>query len=214
MHAVIEVPVRSLLKVEQVSSAVRDLQGRRIHNHFPGYLCLKWESRRQQRLDGLKPRFGAFFDEYLLVPGAPPGYRWYKPFRGRGRPEEWWLNNNIAGSYAPKSLRDSFSGFVEVIGDEEEGATYSLLDQHWEGASSRLLYGSRLSVVSLAAYLYRDSIIETRNAPSARDLVAIFREEFGYPSSADGREEFTSLFDDRGAEQDTSSWFDVVGEDE
>ncbi|HEY5176268.1 MAG TPA: hypothetical protein VII95_11960 [Terriglobales bacterium] len=133
------------------------------------------------------------------------------PF-SESRGDNWtpFFNRNVAGSYAPSSLR-GVSPFLQVvtIGGSRRRATYSLVRDHATKASQYLLFGKRLGVVSLAAVLYRDYGLEF-NLPNsgglvlefrAVGLVSVFRDEFGFRSEIpQEKSDFAKLFSDDSAE--------------
>lgn len=64
-------------------------------------------------------------------------------------------------------------------------ARYSLRPEHWRLARASLLGGDRVPAVALAAFFYRDYEIRgTSGRPTAQDLIAVFRHEFGYDDQA------------------------------
>jgi len=103
-----------------------------------------------------------------------------------------WLNQNVAGSYAPSSLRPE-QPFRQVV--NIEGRKYSLPYDHAKRAFQHLLFSMPVSAISLAIVLYRDFGI-AEDARSSQDLVDIFAFEFGYTDQPGGElnEDFHMLY--------------------
>jgi hypothetical protein len=58
-----------------------------------------------------------------------------------------------------------------------------------------MLFGGSIPAVALSAFLYRDYSFRGE-APTANDLVSIFREEFGFRNDhGDEKDQFDRLFD-------------------
>lgn len=203
------------MRVPVVADCLKDLRYQRVHPHFPGYLCLKRESVRVGRVIDLKPNFKEFWDTFLKVPGALPSEPYIKLFiDSTPSPDNLWFNDNVAGSYAPSSVRPGqpFGSVVLVEGSRKD-AKYSLRDRHWELAKQHLTFDAKVDVVKLAAFLYRDYAIEAEFATAAQTLVAVFRDEFGYINVAPGDTfdtEFEALFADNSKSVDGSVWFEEV----
>ena len=87
-----------------------------------------------------------------------------------------WLNENVAGSYAPSSLRlgQPFRQVVDI-----EGRKYSLPPDHARRAFEHLLYSTPVQVADLAVVLYRDFGL-LGDSVTIEDLIDIFAYEFGY----------------------------------
>lgn len=106
--------------------------------------------------------------------------------------ESFWLNENVAGTYAPSSLGPT-APLREIIEVEESGRNYkwTLNDEHWKLARLELANGNKIPVESLAAYLLRDYAFTAEN-PGAFTVVEAFAEEFGYTV---GGSAFSHLFE-------------------
>jgi hypothetical protein len=85
------------------------LREQKIHPNFAGYLCLKRTAARDGRTTDLRPDFKAFFDTFLRVSGGSEDRPYLKPFPSDVK---LWFNPNVAGSFAPSSLRPT-SPFFE-----------------------------------------------------------------------------------------------------
>lgn len=180
-----------VLKPSVVREAIRKLIKSPVHRMFPGYLSLKQQSGIHNRNEDLPFPYTEFFDQYFRVPGGDKPY--LVPFTPSDKPpdETLWVNKNVAGTYAPSSLR-SDSPFTKVVEVEEGGhnSRWGLKPNHPQLARHNLCDGQTLPAESLTVFLFRDFAFETED-PSAYTLIQTFEEEFGYEVSGP---EFTTLF--------------------
>jgi hypothetical protein len=189
-----------------VEDAVSTLYQRRIHEHFPGYLCMLWTAIRSGRTDSLHPDFTSFHDYFLRVPGRK-NYPYLRPFTSKLNPsdtEAIWLGENVAGSYAPSSIREggTLPRVIEVTG-MGQGATYALRPNHSKLALDHLAIGQRVPAVPLSLFLYRDYSFDE---PSAAAAVSVFRYEFGLEDDSD----YAQLFQDDSDASDSSDLFEYL----
>jgi hypothetical protein len=206
-----------VIKPEVAKACILELMQHRLHPNLAGYLALKREARRLGRNDRLTSPYQEFFDTFLAVPDGPGGRPYLRPFWDQAaRASQMWLNKNVAGSFAPSSLRKGVSPLLHLASIEESNGkvTYSLLPDHAELAKKHLAFAKAIPVVPLAVFLYRDVAFETDHAPAACDVVDVFRFEFGYRSdNADETSEFNALYIDDCGSRDSSAWFaDVESE--
>ncbi|RCR71490.1 hypothetical protein DUE52_00725 [Larkinella punicea] len=157
------------------------------------YLCVKRFATIQHSNENLKIHFREFFDRYLTVRNAPADKPYIIPFESSST--RIWLNNNLAGSFAPSSIRPD-NPVNTVIGVNGVGskATYSLKEKHWQTAKKNLLNGKKIPVFALASFLYRDFgfLAVDMNPPK---LIYIFQSEFGYLEEGGPSKEFEELYD-------------------
>lgn len=151
-----------------------------IHRLFPGYLCLQQQAVLEGRTKGLSFPYNDFFDSYFqVIEGDKP---YLVPFTQAENPSETslWFNENVAGTYAPSSLRSS-SPLMQVATLEEGGhnAKWALKTDHWKLARLNICDDEKIPIESLSAYLFRDYAFDTDD-PTAYTLVSAFSEEFGY----------------------------------
>lgn len=183
----------------------------RLHPNLAGYLALKREARQQGRNDRLTSPYQEFFDTFLAAPDGPPGRPYLRPFWDQAaKANQMWLNKNVAGSFAPSSLRKGVSPLLHLASIEESlgKVTYSLLPGHSELAKKHLAFAKAIAVVPLSVFLYRDVAFETDHSPTACDVVEVFRFEFGYRSvQEDEAIEFNTLYKDDCDSRDSSAWF-------
>lgn len=183
--------IRYVLEPAVVQEAIRKLIESPVHRMFPGYLSLKQQAGIHGRDDNLPFPYTEFFNQYLRVPGGDKPY--LVPFTPSEDPsdETLWVNDNVAGTYAPSSLRID-SPFTKVVEVEEAGhnSRWRLQPNHWQLARHHLCDGQTIPAESLAVFLFRDCAFETED-PSAYTLIKAFEEEFGYEVSGP---QFTTLY--------------------
>lgn len=181
-----------VLALDAVRRAITTLRPLTIHETFPVYLHLRRRASRLGRFTDLQPDWKAEPHDWLNVPGGPANKPYFRPFTSRGSsPNSFWLNDNLAGSYATSSLR----GFRSVYVDSND--EYQL-PVHVDGTPdagtvlSRVLSGQAVPAWAVATYLFRNRSFEW-NAPAPpdwSDLLAVFQEYFGWTD-----EERRTLFD-------------------
>lgn len=178
------------LRPEVVALAVKLLRHTRIHPNFAGYLCVRRTIKDGDIALAVRPNFSQFFNEFLRPAGSESDKPFIRPFKENGDPAaDVWMNSNVAGSYAPSSVRND-SPFRKVINIQGSGptATYSLLPGHSKAALTYLLFGERLSAANLAAFLYRDFGF-TGGPLTLEGLIKFFQRDFGFTE-----DEFNILF--------------------
>ena len=193
------------IRREIVARSLQRLRAQKTHTLFSGYLHLQQQAGILGKLHDLRPEFLHFFERFFLVPGHPLGTPYIKPFEKSPSKKNLWLNKNVAGTYAPSSLRPD-QPFRKVV-DIHEG-TYSLFKDHAEQARSRLL-SEKIHVADLAVFLYRDYGIDCPY-PSIQNLIDIFAYEFGYVEAegAAPNEDFNVLYSPATALSWEDDWVD------
>jgi hypothetical protein len=182
-----------VLRKRVVARSLARLRQQGTHSLFAGYLCLQRRASQLGRLEDLQPEFLAFFKQFFFVEGHPLGTPYIKPFtEQRASTKNLWLNVNVAGSYAPSSLRPG-QPFRRVV--SIEGRKYSLRPHHAELALEHLLYSTRVQVADLAVFLYRDFGLHGESL-TIEDLIGTFAYEFGYAKKLGSKpdENFDKLF--------------------
>ena len=165
------------------------------------YLCVKRAAAQQQTTENVKVDFREFFERFLTVRnaladgGAKP---YIIPFEASY--SKIWLNRNLAGSFAPSSIRrdNPINTLVEWSGKYAE-VRYALKPYHSKNAFGNLLYKNKIPVLDLAVFLYRDFGFDTEQM-DAQKLLNIFQAEFGYLSDGIVSDDFDKIFT-----QDTES---------
>ena len=204
----------SVVKQDRVAFCLRELRRREIHRHFAGYMCIRRTAAMEGRISNLSAEFTEFFDTILSVQGGKEGFPYIYAFVEH-QPSEHnrWQNRNLAGSYAPSSIRPKqpFANVVEVTGGGSQ-SYYSLRDRHWELARKHLAFGKKIPAVATAVVLYRNYALRTY-PPSVSEWVRVFQEEFGYlDESGDPTEEFKHLYHDESEYESYEDWFDIINE--
>lgn len=179
---------------------IEQLQSRKVHTFFPAYLEIRRATGAKSKVP-LRPQW-ANVGIYLEVPGGPPKKPYFRPFWNQSRNAgQDWLNENIAGSYAPSSIREVQRRVIEV-----EGSGYSLKEGHAQLVLENLLYGKPLPVYPLALFYYRNfGFTNDGPALSPDGLIDIFREDFGFLTGAE-MAEFDLLFS--AGIPDRTDWFE------
>jgi hypothetical protein len=189
---------RYVLNKECVRQSLDVLRDLKIHRTFAGYLCLREAAHVAGKRTALKPDFGSFFDRYLRVAGASPNAPYAVPFNDRG--SAIWFNPNVAGSYAPSSLRavSPLRRVADIFGRRADH-TFALKDDDARLCLEHLLNKEPVPVLPLAAFLFREYGLEPEpgeSPPTANDLVLVFREKFGFRTgNKDEDADFNILFD-------------------
>lgn len=177
--------MKYVLAKPYVIRAVRALEAIKSHELMTMYLAIRRQSARGFQ-DG-KPSSETMYEDlkrWLTVPGSVDS-QYYRPFVSRGT--SFWMNKNLAGSYARSSLRPKTKAlFYEQDGDlqnpKPEDVAEVLLKQ---GAS-------KLPCWAVMGYLYRNaSFVTSSSAPTEIDLIQLCKDEF-YLYSEDT---FGCLFD-------------------
>jgi hypothetical protein len=184
------------------------LREQKTHTLFAGYLYLQYRSTELGRLEDLRPDFLSFFKQFFQVANHPLGTPYIKIFTEQKASERnLWLNENVAGSYAPSSLR-SDQPFRKVVNIENK--SYSLSIDHAARALEYLLYFQPVQVADLAVVLYRDYGFLGEMA-TIEELVSIFAYEFGYTSNSNAAPDrnFQTLFSLQKVQNWEEDWLEV-----
>ena len=178
-----------------VLRSIRKLERCQIHEHFAGYLAILRAIKNHNGLPVRSADISDFHDQYLRVVGAPDKAPYVRPFKSRGQGLETF-NANVAGSYAPSSLRSKgkLIDVIEVTGVGRD-ASYGLHNDHAALARERLLT-SKVPVGALTVFMYRDYGFRLAE-PKVERVVRLFREEFGLsPDDQAEQRVFAVLFTD------------------
>ncbi|WP_242096725.1 hypothetical protein [Sphingomonas sp. CROZ-RG-20F-R02-07] len=138
----------------RVRQAMATLIGLGAHRSVAGYLAVLNEAATAQREDKLRPDFRAFFDRFFRI-GDPPQKKPYAvPLTTN--PNSILFNANVAGSYAPSSIRP-VSPLYNVLTIEGGGtqAVFTLREHHAELARQTML-PEALPLYAFATFFYRD----------------------------------------------------------
>ena len=178
--------IEYVLTTDAVRRCINELVELPVHRHFPGYLCLVREADRRGGDAGLDFEYNEFFDSFFKV--AEDGDKpYFVPFREHGT-KNWStlrFNQNVAGTYAPSSLRET-SPLRDVASVEGKGrnATWTLTEEHWILARTHFCNGEAVPVEALAGFLFRDYALSAET-PNAETLIDVFCEEFYHGRESD-----------------------------
>jgi hypothetical protein len=185
--AAAEQPTTYVLTLEAVRWGIAELKRSKVHPFFLAYLHLRKHASEQGTDTGISADWDEL-GEYLAVPGGPPGKPYYRPvWNGNvNNVSRYWLNPNIAGSYAPSSLR----GVPRKVIDTN-GSQFILRPNHTQRALTHLLYNGTISSLAFAAFFYRDHGFAADDLPEPADLEMVLRRDLRF---ADDDDDFKLLF--------------------
>jgi hypothetical protein len=198
----------NVIRKEIVARSLARLREQKTHTLFAGYLYLQYRAAQLERLTDLQPVFLPFFRQFFQVANHPLGTPYIKIFTEHQASEKnLWLNENVAGSYAPSSLRPD-QPFRKVVKIDKK--TYSLPADHAARALEYLLFSEPVQAADLAVVLYRDYGLR-REVVTIADLVDIFAYEFGYAKQpgTEPNENFHTLFSLQTAQSWDEDWLEV-----
>jgi hypothetical protein len=173
-----------VIRKEIVAKSLSRLRSQKTHSLFTGYLCLQQRVHQLSRYVDLQPEFTSFFRKFFYVHNHPLGTPYIKPFtEQKASSKNLWLNENVAGSYAPSSLRPG-QPFRKVV--QIQDRTYTLPHNHAQLALTHLLYFKPIQIAELSAVIYRDFGFFD-SSMTVQDLIEVFAYEFGYLTNSDSR---------------------------
>lgn len=187
------------LTEEAVREATAVLTSRPIHQQFVLYLQLRRAAVESRRFDRL-PQDNDEIHRWLSVPGGPPGKPHYRPFVNTRQPQPsaFWMNPNLAGSYAQSSLRPDARALF-IGGD---GAfrlpTYEDGSPDPTPIFDTLLDGHPVPAWAVAAFLFRNRSfsVEPRDArPEVDSLLEAFQNHFEWTTPEGDAVAEQALFD-------------------
>ena len=196
-----------VIRKSVVAQSLKRLREQKTHTLFAGYLCLQRQVGELNRLEDLQPNFLSFFNEFFLVADHPLGTPFIKAFtEQKPSTRNLWLNRNVAGSYAPSSLRPD-QPFRKVVDISDR--KYSLPPDHARRALKHLAYGKQIHAVDLAVVLYRDFGF-TEAPMNIHSLLQTFCYEFGYSREIGDRpnDDFDKLYSTQTVRQWETDWLE------
>jgi hypothetical protein len=194
-----------VLTNEAVRRAIQQLRAQSVHPYFPAYLHLRRQAARQGTAQDIEPDWQEL-SPFLQLRGAPTSKPHFRPFTsGTGASGAEWLNPNLAGSFAPSSLRQGQPP-LKVVEISTTRGGFNLKPKHWELARTHLLSEVKLPLWAVAAFVLRDFALEDYpSEPGYDDLEVAFAEVFGYEGP--GSEDFEHLYD-RTPAHDIEHWYE------
>ncbi len=174
--------MKATLSVPTVEVAIKRLQESKAHEQSVFYLSLlKLSTEHDDLSECLASAYQQIISKWLDVPGGSSPY--YRPFASRG--ENYWMNPNLAGSFAPSSLRDE----KKVLFYTSEG---KLRLPSVTEISSKLIGGHLIPAWALAAFLFRNCLLVSPSEYiTDRELVELLSRYF----ALDDLEFYSSIFD-------------------
>lgn len=162
--------------LQKVKASIEVLAKLNAHRALAGYLCVLNAAAIERRTVDLRPDFRGFFDRFFRI-GEPPSKKPYAVPFARGA-KSILFNENVAGSYAPSSLRpvNPLHSLMEIKGGGGQ-ASFTLRANHIEQALELLLPNS-LPIYAFACFMYRDFGF-TLN-PDRREIERAVGSDFGF----------------------------------
>ncbi len=169
-----------VLTLEAVRRAIAELEPLHIHETFPVYLHLRKRAKDLGRFTDLQPDWSVEVHAWLEMPGGPPNKPHFRPFTSRGSSlNSFWMNDNLAGSYAPSSLRGLRNLYVDqndeyILPTRVDGTADPL------PVKNRVLYDTPVPAWAVAAFLFRNRAFTRTNGemPGWDDLLAVYQDTF------------------------------------
>ena len=143
------------LTTAAVRWAIGTLGEKKIHPTFVFYLYLR-RHEVQGTLGDASSSSRELLD-LLRMPGGPPGKPYYRPFRERGTRQgqllrTFWLGNNVAGSWSPRSLNRQVASRWLVDASD----AYVVPADHVARAKAEMLYGASIPALAIGAFFLRN----------------------------------------------------------
>ncbi len=170
--------VPTLPKVKASLDALASLDA---HRALAGYLCVLNAASIENRTADLRPDFRGFFDRFFRI-GDPPSKKPYAVPFARGA-KSILFNENVAGSYAPSSLRpvNPLHSLMDIKGGGGQ-ASFTLRDNHIE-QTRELLLPVPLPIYAYACFMYRDFGFTVN--PDRRQIESAVESDFGFALNND-----------------------------
>ena len=173
------------LTVEAVQWGIAELSRHRVHPYFLAYLQLRRRAKIEPegQIDARWSDLGPL----LEIPGGPARRPNYRPlWTSIERPAKYWLNGNLAGSFAPKSIRSAASFLLD-------GDHFALPSDHAQLAYETFLFQNRIPAMAMGAYFLRNFGFRAPRDLRPDDVIDGFRNWFKFDEESD--DEFHLLFD-------------------
>lgn len=179
-----------VISAQSVQWAIGELKNQSIHPFFIAYLVLRKRSMELGE-STFTVDWEAEIASYLRVDGGGETRPYYRPFFNQKVQDEsrYWLNRNLAGSFAPSSIRRAAGSIASGA-----GRSYTLSDNHVEKASKTLLKDVPVNIHALAIYLLRNRLFGGNLPPNHQDAILAFRKLFIFGSDSSGNSDFNKLF--------------------
>ena len=198
-----------VLRVDVVRTALTRLRHQSIHPLIVAYLEVRRAAMAAHDLETLHPTWSEV-GHFLRIPGGPPNRPFYRPFsiEPDTDPSRYWLNPNLAGSFAPSSLRNRARFMLD-----DARQNYRLSPDHVDAALDALLNRQRLPLWAMACFYLRDVAFYSESHPEIDDLYAAFEEILEFTGdnalAMDAEGDLALLFDE-GPPAIVGSWFEPI----
>lgn len=192
-----------VLSVEAVRRAFDTLMSTKVHPFFPAYLQIRRDAMAADVTEDIRPNWNEM-GALLRVPDAPEKFPYLRPFKDHEGPRWAWLNRNLAGSWAPSSVREDQAP-ARVLERGSVRGSWSLRPNHAVLALEHLLYGAPLDGFAVAAFLYRDYGFLAGDSGDPPDITNVYN---GFAR------DFRFLRDRGGAHQDLVTLFALESQGE
>lgn len=179
------------LSPDSVRWSIKELKKQSIHPYFLAYLVLRRRALEEGRTSGFSVNWDQEIGPYLRVDGGGPTRPFYRPFLNQVVRDEsrYWLNPNLAGSYAPSSIRKAAGA---IAGGE--GREYLLQSNHATTAATILLNGGKVNAYAFGIYLLRNRAFVTTH-PDRSNVIEAFKKLFLFgPEYPQGSADYELFF--------------------
>lgn len=163
-----------------------------MHESFVAYLHLRRVAARTGRTTGLSADWNGEVHEWLDVPGGPPRKPHFRPLASRSRDAgAYWMNQNLAGSYARSSLREEMRTLLVAPDGSFQVPTDASGDYDPAPVASAMLQRRVIPMWALGAFVYRNhAFIGPSEPPGIGAINDVFLTEFQWT-----KREIDNLFD-------------------
>lgn len=181
-----------VIRLEAVQKGIAELKSQKIHEAFIAFLYLRRVARQEKRFDNLEPKWQTELSDWLTVTGGQINKKHFRPFASRGkRDENFWMADNLAGSFAPSSIRSKARSIILDPNDQYRIPCASPGQPDVRPVFETLLYSEKINAPALACFLFRNdafSFNEDADESSSRetpkpgweDLINAFIHYFGW----------------------------------
>ena len=167
--------------LEKVKASLELLVSLNAHRALAGYLCVLNEASIEKRTEDLRPNFRNFFDRFFRI-GDPPSKKPYAVPFSQGA-KSILFNENVAGSYAPSSLRpvNPLHRLMEIKGGGGQ-ASFTLREGHI-GQVKESLLSQPIPIYAFSCFMYRDFGFTVN--PDRNEIAGAVISDFGFAFNND-----------------------------
>jgi 5-methylcytosine-specific restriction protein B len=192
-----------LLTADAVRTSLDVLSAQWIHEDFLAYMLARRLGLAFDPTLSGQPEWRAGVASLASLEGGG-SKPYYRPFTSRGT--NGWLNANPAGSWSKASMGHRVPS--QSIFEFPSKNHVSLKAGHAAAVLEHHLRGEPVGALALAVFFLKSrGFRSSGTAPTADDLIAHFRDEFGFPDDPLGNADFDLLCRD-----DSHEFLDAVGD--